>query len=124
MAAAIFQARPDEHSICHVNSDSVMVIGGIDTGRQLLSQAAFFYGKISLEGYDFTGENSFEDGLGLCDGHRARSLNHHGVYGFGRDAADWILIEEHRVRPVTCKSRHSKWQVTKSNSKTCSPQIF
>merc|ERR1719401_3102536 len=70
----------------------------METGLLPLSQAAFFlYGKISREGYDFTYENSFEDGLrrGFCDGQRAMLLNHHGMYAVGRDAAEAFFVAKH-----------------------------
>lgn len=98
VAAAIFQARPDVHSVCHVHPDSVMAVGGMEAGLLPLSQAAFFlFGKISREGYDFTYENSFEDGLrkGFCDGQRAMLLNHHGMYAVGRDAAESFFVAKH-----------------------------
>lgn len=98
VASAIMMGRPDVHCIIHIHPYSVMAVGGLKTGLLPLSQAAFFlYGQVSRESYDFTYENSFEDGLqkGFANGQRAMLLNHHGMYAVGRDAAEAFFVAKH-----------------------------
>merc|ERR1711991_965842 len=62
-----------------------------------MGAAFFLYGQVSREGYDFSYENSFEDGLrkGFANGQRAMLLNHHGMYAVGRDAAEAFFVAKH-----------------------------
>jgi len=98
VATTIMESRPDVQTVLHVHPYAVMAVGGLKEGLLPLSQAAFFlHDQISREAYDFSYENSFEDGLrrGFSGGKRAMLLNHHGMYAVGRDAAEALFVAQH-----------------------------
>lgn len=106
---AIFNARPDAHSVIHAHPHAVMAVASTEQGLLPLSQAAFFlHNQIGRYRYDFSYGDEFENAIAeqFAEGKRAVMLEHHGLYAAGVSAQDsfFVLFHLHQACEVQLRA--------------------